>query len=162
PYAPAEPKVAAARAAAAPAKRAYQPEPKSRTGLWIGIVAVLLLAAAGGVWYWKTTQAAVPTQPVAAAPQFTEDQRIQLDVRDKLADLAQFKSVEVAAKDGVVTLAGNVPTEDDAKMAENLARGRMGVKNVLNQLKVGNAETPEAVTTAEPEKKPETKPVVKP
>lgn len=53
-------------------------------------------------------------------------------------------SVEVHAKDGVITLSGTVDTAADKQLAEAIARSTNGVKSVVNQITVTE---PAAATT---------------
>ena len=59
-------------------------------------------------------------------------------VRDNFAAEHDTKGataqVEVHAKDGVVTLSGEVDTVSDKALAENIARRTNGVTSVINQI----------------------------
>jgi osmotically-inducible protein OsmY len=55
-----------------------------------------------------------------------------------LADTAvQGLNIDVDTKDGIVTLNGNVASRAEADRAGNLARNTEGVKNVVNNTRVG-------------------------
>ena len=51
-------------------------------------------------------------------------------------DLNPFQ-IDVDTVDGVVTLNGEVPTEDDRDAALEVARGTKGVVKVVDNLKIG-------------------------
>jgi len=69
----------------------------------------------------------------------TADDRIMDQVRMKLAVDADVKggALDVAVKDGVVTLKGRVDTEKGKTRATKLAKKVKGVKDVDNELIVG-------------------------
>jgi len=69
-----------------------------------------------------------------------DDTGITTKVKTKLtADkVKNLVKVHVETKDGVVHLAGTVPTEADKAEAERLARGTDGVKGVTNDLTVSS------------------------
>jgi len=69
-----------------------------------------------------------------------DDTGITTKVKTKLtADkVKNLVKVHVETKDGVVHLAGTVPTEADKAEAERLARGTDGVKDVTNDLTVSS------------------------
>lgn len=70
-------------------------------------------------------------QPTAAKMTQHLDTRFQ-----KLATRLPVKNVQIVAVDGVVTLRGQVASEDKRKLAENLARLEPGVKSIQNELTV--------------------------
>jgi len=49
-------------------------------------------------------------------------------------DLLKGGSVNIQAKDGVVTLTGTLPTDAQKKKAEEVAKGVKGVKSVTNKI----------------------------
>src|ERR1041385_8867256 len=79
----------------------------------------------------------LPTVVLAADKPVTDDAIVD-QVRMKLAGDTVVKggALNVEAKDGIVTLSGNVQTEKQKGKAERLAHKVKGVKNVVNQLKV--------------------------
>jgi osmotically-inducible protein OsmY len=73
------------------------------------------------------------------------DERIREDVSDRLTDDSWLdaQSIEVAVKDGDVTLTGMVRSREDKKRAEALAESVSGVDNVQNSLRLARAaDTP--------------------
>jgi hypothetical protein len=66
------------------------------------------------------------------------DQSLTTDIQSKLSADAATKSanVNVAVKDGVVTLSGSVPSSDVELEAMKVANGTAGVKSVNDQMKV--------------------------
>ncbi len=66
------------------------------------------------------------------------DERIREDVSDRLTDdgWLDASSIEVAVKDGEVTLSGTVHARDDKRRAELLAESVSGVDNVQNNLRL--------------------------
>ena len=70
---------------------------------------------------------------------------IRRQVKEQLATNPSFSGVNVdVAKDGAVTLTGDVPSKDDRTQAKNLAQAVPGVKKVKDHLKV-NASAVNAV-----------------
>jgi len=69
-----------------------------------------------------------------------DDTAITTKVKAKLTTdkVKNLVKVHVETKDGVVHLAGTVPTDADKAEAERLARGIDGVKEVMNELTVSS------------------------
>ena len=69
-----------------------------------------------------------------------DDTAITTKVKAKLTtdSVKNLVKVHVETKDGVVHLAGTVPTDADKAEAERLARGTDGVKEVMNELTVSS------------------------
>ncbi len=74
---------------------------------------------------------------LVAQPKSTDD-RIDFDVRRKLADDVDVRGagLEVTVKEGVVTLRGKVRTEKAKEKATHIAKKIKGVVSVTNQLVV--------------------------
>lgn len=74
-------------------------------------------------------------------PKSAGDQSLVTDIQSKLYADATTKpaSITVAAKDGVVTLSGDVPSSDVELEAMKIANGTAGVKSVNDQMKVNAA-----------------------
>jgi hyperosmotically inducible protein len=89
-----------------------------------------------------------------AAKEYTEDAATTSAVKSALALNKQVAELaihvtsvnNVATKDNDVTLSGKVPTEDDRRLAEQIARGTKGVANVVNNLEI---ETQSQATSPE-------------
>ncbi len=66
------------------------------------------------------------------------DQQLATDIQGKLYGdpLTKPASVNVAVKEGVVTLSGNVPSSDVEVEAMKIANGTVGVRSVSDQMKV--------------------------
>jgi hypothetical protein len=66
------------------------------------------------------------------------DERIKEDIQDRLTDDdgVDASDVEVAVKDGEVTLSGTVPSRHCKRCAEEIAENVSGVQQVLNSIKV--------------------------
>ena len=79
----------------------------------------------------------LPAVTSAANKPVTDDGIVD-QVRIKLAGDSVVKggALNVEAKDGVVTLTGNVQSEKQKDKAERLAHKVKGVKSVVNQIKV--------------------------
>ena len=56
--------------------------------------------------------------------------------------------IDVDVEDGVVRLSGNVETEADRAEAENIARNTKGVKDVVNEIEIGDPTFKDNVTDA--------------
>ena len=69
-----------------------------------------------------------------------DDAAITTKVKAKLTtdSVKNLVNVHVATKEGVVHLAGTVPSESDKAEAERLARGTDGVKDVRNDLTISS------------------------
>jgi hypothetical protein len=76
------------------------------------------------------------------------DERIREDVCDRLTDDSRIDAsdVDVAVKDGEVTLAGSVRSREEKRFAEDLIEHVSGVRDVNNNLKVKAAD--EVIGTA--------------
>ncbi len=74
-------------------------------------------------------------------PKSAGDQSLVTDIQSKLYADATTKpaGITVAAKDGVVTLSGDVPSSDVELEAMKIANGTAGVKSVNDQMKVNAA-----------------------
>ena len=88
---------------------------------------------------------AVIAQPPAQTPapvKHTEDDRIYDEVRRKLANDVDVKGagIEVAVKNGAVTLSGKVHNEHGKEKAEKLTKKIKGVTSVQNNLAVAESE----------------------
>ena len=87
----------------------------------------------------------IAQQPPAQTPapvKHSDDDRIYDEVRRKLANDLDVKGagIEVAVKNGVVTLSGPVHTEHGKEKAEKLAKKTKGVTGVENKLVVAESE----------------------
>ncbi len=118
--------------------------------LALGLSAVLLLLIA--YYFLVVNRNQNPTLPTQANSLKT------LDAEKRKADAALISKVKsaiaqtrrlygygigVECREGMVTLTGDVPTEIDKELAANLARETLGVKEVMNQLRITPAATPQ-------------------
>jgi hypothetical protein len=85
--------------------------------------------------------AALACFAVGCGSKSVSDQSLTTDIQSKLYADATTKAanINVAVKDGVVTLSGDVPTSDVELEAMKVANGTAGVKSVTDQLKVNPA-----------------------
>src|SRR5271165_3795431 len=86
---------------------------------------------------------ALIAQPPATAPvKHTDDDRIYDEVRRKLANDLDVKGagIDVAVKNGAVTLTGKVHTERGKEKADKLTKKIKGVTSVQNNLVVMESE----------------------
>lgn len=74
------------------------------------------------------------SQAIEAEAGASEDAQIARRLRGILSQLPAFADVEVAVSEGVVSLSGTVPDEDDIARAEEIASRITGVATVENQL----------------------------
>jgi len=82
-------------------------------------------------------------QPPTPAPvKHSDDDRIYDEVRRKLANDLDVKGagIEVAVKNGAVTLSGKVHTEHGKEKAEKLTKKTKGVTSVVNNLVATESE----------------------
>jgi osmotically-inducible protein OsmY len=106
---------------------------------------VTVLVIAGAVYYFYGYRHRDISSDFNAAKEYTEDAGTTAAVKSALALNKQVASFDihvastnnVASKDNNVTLTGQVPTEDDKRIAEEIARSTKGVANVVNNLQVG-------------------------
>lgn len=83
--------------------------------------------------------AAAPAPEPAAAAGAPTNTEIEIDVRGRLLDDADLRSLPIeikAASGGVVTLSGDVPNEKLKLQAERLAAKVKGVRSVINNIVV--------------------------
>ena len=77
-----------------------------------------------------TPDAAPPANPAASASGGDADNRITTDVKTQVAAAAPNSNVNVTTTNGVVALAGSVPSQDAANQAKQAAMRVEGVKTV--------------------------------
>jgi len=105
---------------------------------------VTLLIIAGALYYFYGYRNRDISSDFNAAKQYTEDAATTSAVKSALALNKQLSSFDIhvdssnnPGKSGNdVTLTGHVPTEDDKRVAEEVARSTKGVANVVNNLQV--------------------------
>jgi len=106
------------------------------------VVTVLIIA--GAVYYFYGYRNRDISSDFNAAKEYTEDAGTTAAVKSALALNKQVASLDIHVssannadtKDNNVTLTGKVPTEDDKRVAEEIARSTKGVANVVNNLDV--------------------------
>jgi hypothetical protein len=78
---------------------------------------------------------------LACGPKGPNDQQLTTDIQAKLYanDATKTANVNVAVKDGVVTLSGDVPNSDVELQAVKIANSAPGVKTVTDQMKRNDA-----------------------
>jgi osmotically-inducible protein OsmY len=83
-----------------------------------------------------------PPAPTPAPVTHSDDDRIYDEVRRKLANDLDVKGagIEVAVKNGAVTLSGKVHTEHGKEKAEKLTKKTKGVTSVVNNLVATESE----------------------
>lgn len=88
---------------------------------------------------------------IACGSNSASDQSLTTDIQSKLAADATTKGtgINVAVKDGVVTLSGNVPSSDVELEAMKVANGSTGIKSVNDQLQVNAAAAASAPAAAQ-------------
>jgi len=105
---------------------------------------VTLLVIAGGLYYFYGYRHRDISADFDTAKEYTEDAATTSAVKSALALNKQLSSLDIhvdstnnPGKSGNdVTLTGQVPTEDDKRVAEEIARSTKGVANVVNNLEV--------------------------
>ncbi len=87
------------------------------------------------------TTAIVLTLSIGCSRQAVSDDSLANDIKGKLYSDATTKAanINVAVKDGVVTLSGDVPSSDVELEAMKVVNGTAGVKSVTDQLQVNGA-----------------------
>ena len=105
---------------------------------------VTMLLIAGAVYYFYGYRHRDISSDFNAAKEYTEDAGTTAAVKSALALNKQVASFDIHVdsannadtKGNNVTLTGHVPTEDDKRVAEEVARSTKGVANVVNNLQV--------------------------
>jgi osmotically-inducible protein OsmY len=105
---------------------------------------VTILIIAGALYYFYGYRHRDISSDFNAAKDYTEDTATTSAVKSALALNKQLSSFDIhvdstnnPGKSGNdVTLTGHVPTEDDKRVAEEIARSTKGVANVVNNLLV--------------------------
>jgi hyperosmotically inducible periplasmic protein len=105
---------------------------------------VTLLVIAGGLYYFYGYRHRDISADFDTAKEYTEDAATTSAVKSALALNKQLSSLDIhvdsinnPGKSGNdVTLTGQVPTEDDKRVAGEIARSTKGVANVVNNLEV--------------------------
>jgi osmotically-inducible protein OsmY len=105
---------------------------------------VTILIIAGALYYFYGYRHRDISSDFNAAKDYTEDTATTSAVKSALALNKQLSSFDIhvdstnnPGKSGNdVTLTGHVPTEDDKRVAEEVARSTKGVANVVNNLQV--------------------------
>lgn len=119
------------------------------------VVTVLIIA--GAIYYFYGYRDRDISSDFNAAKNYTEDASTTAAVKSALAlnkqvaafDIHVISSNNVDTKDNNVTLTGQVPTEVEKRVAEEIARGTRGVANVVNNIEIA----PE-LQASDPEKHP--------
>ena len=162
--APASPIPAAAPPRAA-ARSVPPPSEPSRTWLWVGLAVLLTAVVMGGGGYWymqnKATAAPVSSGAAPAPVRISPDAQLVNSVKAALAAVPELQSLEVTARNGIVTLDGHVTTQNLAEEAVRIAASQPAVKEVHNQIDFPPVavKAPPAPVAEKPAPKPEPKPV---
>jgi hyperosmotically inducible periplasmic protein len=116
---------------------------KLRTAARIGIACMLMasvgLAMAQGPGQASNASGKAPASGAQARP---ADKQLAKDVRRAIrkAGGVDMAALTVRVKNGVVTLAGSVPSSIESSKAEEVAKGVSGVVEVRNKLTVQTEE----------------------
>lgn len=105
---------------------------------------VTIVVIAGALYYFYGYRHRDISADFNTAKEYTEDAATTSAVKSALALNTQLSSLDIhvdstnnPGKSGNdVTLTGHVPTEDDKRVAEGIARSTKGVANVVNNLQV--------------------------
>jgi osmotically-inducible protein OsmY len=105
---------------------------------------VTLLVIAGGLYYFYGYRHRDISADFNTAKEYTEDASTTSAVKSALALNKQLSSFDIhvgstnnpGMSGNDVTLTGQVPAEDDKRVAEEIARSTKGVANVVNNLEV--------------------------
>ena len=105
---------------------------------------VTLLVLAGGLYYFYGYRHRNISADFNTAKEYTEDAATTSAVKSALALNKQLSSLDIhvdstnnpGMSGNDVTLTGQVPAEDDKRVAEEIARSTKGVSSVVNNLEV--------------------------
>lgn len=106
--------------------------------------AIVILIVAGVLYYFYSYRNRDISADINTMQEYTESAATTAAVKSALAlnkrlsafDIHVTSSNNVDTKDNNVTLTGQVPTDDDKRVAEEIARSTKGVADVLNNLEV--------------------------
>ena len=82
----------------------------------------------------EAAESAAPAQTIEDTQDEGADERIRSRIADIFAQLPAFENIDVAVNEGVVTLSGVVPAQDDIARAEAIAGRVSGVVTIENSL----------------------------
>src|SRR5215472_2564761 len=93
-----------------------------------------------------------------------DDAKMSSDIQSKFGQDSGLasKQLTVEANDGVVTLSGGVENTSQRDVAGRLAASEPGVKTVINNLQVGNADAAAPAPAPQPETQAANAPTEKP
>lgn len=99
---------------------------------------VTILIIAGVVYYFYSYGKRDISADFNTAKEYTQDATTTTAVKSALALNKQVSAFEihVNSSNSNVTLTGRVPTDDDKRVAEEIARSTRGVAQVVNNLQV--------------------------
>jgi osmotically-inducible protein OsmY len=99
---------------------------------------VTIFIIAGVVYYFYSYRQRDISADFNTAKEYTQDATTTTAVKSALALNKQVSAFEihVNSSNNNVTLTGRVPTDDDKRVAEEIARSTRGVANVMNNLQV--------------------------
>jgi osmotically-inducible protein OsmY len=97
---------------------------------------VLLLIVAGAIYYFYSYRNRDISADISSVGEYTGDAATTTAVKAALALNNRVSSfdIHVETNKNEVTLTGQVPTEDDKRVAEEITRGTNGVAKVVNNL----------------------------
>jgi hypothetical protein len=101
----------------------------------------------GGATEWWTQETGQQRRFIGKGPKGYKrsDERIREDVNDALSDgTIDASDITVSVDDGEVTLSGTVESRNMKFLAEQLAEQCFGVKDVVNQLRIGSPSSSSA------------------
>src|SRR5882724_6321778 len=99
---------------------------------------IIVLVVAAGLFYFYGFRNRTISADINAIREGTSDTATTTAVKTALALNKQVSTfdIHVATNNNIVTLTGQVPTDNDRKAAEDIARNTKGVDNVMNNLSV--------------------------
>ncbi|MGH9938335.1 MAG: BON domain-containing protein [Blastocatellia bacterium] len=115
------------------------------------LISILVIAVALGLFVYFTDAGRTLLDRVWGGEQSAADIAITNKVKSAFLLSKRLSAYEIGAeaKDGVVTLTGQVPTEVDKELAGNVAKDVPEVKGVNNQLQVNPGIRPSEATARE-------------
>ncbi len=116
-----------------PSKSSFKQKQVMKIAYWSGLVGLVLLAA-GCAYYHPGYQ-----------PRTDADRALENNIRIELSRYGELgadaQNIQVAARDGSVTLAGPVRSEKNREMIDTLVRNTSGVVAVNDQMTIGYSPT---------------------
>lgn len=124
----------------------------STAGRCLRTVALLAAVASVSPWHLDRAVAAPPCTKADAQANETADRHTTREIERRIANDASVAAlapqVQVSTTEGVVTLVGAIPRDEDRMVLASLAESAPGVRRVEDRLEVRRWHTPPSASRA--------------